>query len=418
MAVDTPATIAILGAGPIGLEAALYARFLGYDVCVYERGAVAEHVLGWGHVRMFTPFSMNCSPLGLAALTAQDDGYRPPEPSAPLLGREWVRRYLEPLSQTDLLADHIHRRVTAVSVSRHGLLKGDRRQDPARADAPFRVLGRADDGTERSERADIVIDTTGVFANPNWLGPGGTPALGEVELRGRIEYGLPDIEGRDREQYAGRHTLLVGAGYSAATSAVALRSLALQSPGTRVTWTTQGPEEEAAAGPIREFRADPLSSRRELAAAANRYAAGEGGVVTHWPGTIVEAVCWNADQFVVRLSGRHAGEVQCDRIIANVGFRPDDTLYAELQVDQCGATGGPQNVAAFLRDKDPADCLASVAWEPSTLRTAEPNFYVLGAKSFGRDSRFTFVMGLAQIRALFALIGDRADLDLYKTVRL
>ncbi|MEC9117285.1 MAG: FAD-dependent oxidoreductase, partial [Planctomycetota bacterium] len=34
MAIDTPATIAILGAGPIGLEAALYARFLGYEVTV------------------------------------------------------------------------------------------------------------------------------------------------------------------------------------------------------------------------------------------------------------------------------------------------------------------------------------------------------------------------------------------------
>ncbi len=42
MAVDTPATIAVIGAGPIGLEAALYARFLGYDVRIYERDAVAR----------------------------------------------------------------------------------------------------------------------------------------------------------------------------------------------------------------------------------------------------------------------------------------------------------------------------------------------------------------------------------------
>ena len=79
MAVDTPATIAILGAGPIGLEAALYARVLGYDVVVYEAGShVAASVCEWGHVRMFTPFGMNRSPLGLAALRAQHDGYVPP----------------------------------------------------------------------------------------------------------------------------------------------------------------------------------------------------------------------------------------------------------------------------------------------------------------------------------------------------
>ena len=46
MAIDTPARIAVLGAGPIGLEAALYARFLGYDVDVYERGKVADRNLG------------------------------------------------------------------------------------------------------------------------------------------------------------------------------------------------------------------------------------------------------------------------------------------------------------------------------------------------------------------------------------
>jgi len=46
MALDPPARIAVLGAGPIGLEAALYGRFLGYDVDVYERGAGVAHVAG------------------------------------------------------------------------------------------------------------------------------------------------------------------------------------------------------------------------------------------------------------------------------------------------------------------------------------------------------------------------------------
>ena len=78
MAIDTPARIAILGAGPIGLEAALYAHYLGYDVDVYERGRVADSVRAWGHVRMFSPLAMNCSLLGLAALKAQDQAWQPP----------------------------------------------------------------------------------------------------------------------------------------------------------------------------------------------------------------------------------------------------------------------------------------------------------------------------------------------------
>src|SRR2546421_4457964 len=108
MELDTPARIAILGAGPIGLEAALYARYLGYDVDVYERGQVAEHVRRWGHARMFTPFRLNRSPLALAALQAQDGNWRPPADEAFLTGREFADRYLIPLAQSDLLSDSIH----------------------------------------------------------------------------------------------------------------------------------------------------------------------------------------------------------------------------------------------------------------------------------------------------------------------
>ena len=57
MAIDTPARLAILGAGPIGLETALYARFLGYAVDVYERGEVAEAVRWLGYFPLFVPFS-------------------------------------------------------------------------------------------------------------------------------------------------------------------------------------------------------------------------------------------------------------------------------------------------------------------------------------------------------------------------
>jgi hypothetical protein len=140
MAVETPAKIAIFGAGPIGLEAALYARFLGYDVDIYERGQVAENVLRWGHVRMFSPFGMNCSPLGLAALQAQDPSYEPPGNSELLTGREYANRYLLPISRTDLLADHLKLDTTILSVNHEDLLKGELVGDPERADYDFRIL--------------------------------------------------------------------------------------------------------------------------------------------------------------------------------------------------------------------------------------------------------------------------------------
>ena len=55
--------VAVLGAGPTGLEAALAAHQRGWDAVVYEQAPhVAGHVRQWSHVRLFTPWSMNVSP--------------------------------------------------------------------------------------------------------------------------------------------------------------------------------------------------------------------------------------------------------------------------------------------------------------------------------------------------------------------
>src|SRR5439155_4260027 len=142
MAIDTPARLALLGAGPIGLEAALYARFLGYEVVIYERGEIADNVRQWGHVRMFTPFGMNRTTLGLAAIHAQDESYRPPADDALLTGREWVERYLLPLASTDLLSDHLRLNTVVVAVGKEDLLKGDMPGREERGNSSFRVLSR------------------------------------------------------------------------------------------------------------------------------------------------------------------------------------------------------------------------------------------------------------------------------------
>ena len=140
MAVDSPADIAVIGAGPIGLEAALYARFLGYRVEIYERGGVAEHVRQWDHVRMFSPFKLNRSTLGIAAIAAQDPGYQAPDDDAILTGAEWFQQYLQPLSQTDLLVDHLHTQTQVRAVARLEHRKTDWVGDPLRRESEFRLL--------------------------------------------------------------------------------------------------------------------------------------------------------------------------------------------------------------------------------------------------------------------------------------
>lgn len=413
MAVDTPARIAVLGAGPIGLEAALYARFLGYDVDVFERGAVAEHVRAWGHVQLFSPFGMMRSTLGLAALLAQDPGYTPPSDHQRLTGREWFEQYLLPLSQTDLLSDGIHTHATVIAVSRRDLLKTEHRASSRRSESPFRILMRDRNGSESSWEADIVIDATGVFGCSNWLGAGGAPAVGETSLRDRLEYRLPDLSGDRQSYYARVSTLVVGSGSSAATNVVALAAMASENRGTRVTWLTRGgPPGE----PVPRIPDDPLTARDALSQAANLLVGRADGCVTHWPETTVSEISLADDRFVVQCSGRHAGTHVFDRVIANVGFRPDRRLYEELQVHECFATEGPTNLASLLQ-REPLDEEALESAGPQALMNPEPNFYILGAKSYGRNSNFLVSAGLTQIRQLFTVIGDRATLNLYEGIK-
>jgi thioredoxin reductase len=418
MAVDTPATIAILGAGPSGLEAALYARFLGYAVVIFERGRVGEHLRQWGHVRMFSPFGMNCSPLALAALAAQDESWQPPADDALLTGGEFVARYLEPLAATDLLSDHIRVGHEVLAVGRENFLKEDAPGSEDRGAFDFRLLARDAEGREYIEQADVVIDTTGVFGQSNWLGSGGIPAPGERAARSRIEYRLPDILGERREDYAGRHTLVIGSGFSAATNVVALARLAREAPGTRVSWITRREPPAGQPGPIRLIENDRLSARQELAIQANALCEQADSPVEYWPATDVEAIRANAEAsaFQVEVSGERNGMFPFDRIIANVGFRPDALLYRELQIHQCYASEGPMKLAAALLGSADGDCLDQTSHGPQTLLNPEPHFYILGHKSYGRNSSFLLSIGLRQIVEAFTIIGDRPTLDLYAGV--
>src|SRR3989442_1003620 len=145
--------IAVLGAGPIGLEAALYARKLQLPVTVYERGRVVEHVQRWGHVRLFSPFAMNSTPLGRAAIRAEQPTHAFPPDTECTTGKQHVASYLEPLAKCVLLRDCLRTETQVVQVGRRGFLKREG-NDPRRVQQPFRLLLR-EKGKERVEEADI-----------------------------------------------------------------------------------------------------------------------------------------------------------------------------------------------------------------------------------------------------------------------
>ena len=152
---DAP-RIAILGGGPIGLEAALYARSLNLPVTLYERGRIGEHLLRWGHVRLFSPCGMNCTPLGQAAVLADKPDHRLAGDNECITGRQHAALYLEPLARSSALRGVIKTETQVVQVGRRGLLKEDGPGDGKRGQQPFRLLLREAKKNDRVDEADVV----------------------------------------------------------------------------------------------------------------------------------------------------------------------------------------------------------------------------------------------------------------------
>lgn len=389
--------LAILGAGPIGLEAALYARALQLPFTIYERGRVADYVWRWGHVKLFSPFGMNTTPLGRAAVQKQRPQQILPVDEALLTGREHIAAYLGPIAES--LQANVQTDTLVLQVGRRGLHKEDDPGGTARAKQPFRLLMRDKQNRERVEEADVVLDCTGTYGQHRWLGAGGIPAVGELAAEPQIAYTLEDILGERRGHYANRNILVVGAGYSAATTVSNLAQIAGEQPSTWVYWIARG----SGSTPIPRIASDPLKERDRLAVRANTLATRSDDNVEFHAQTVVEAIESLGQDRGFRVTTRSAGKprvFEVERIIGNVGYSPDRLLYRELQIQEDAATFAPTRAAA----KPGADA----------LRNPEPGYFILGAKSFGRDSSFLLKTGFEQVRDAFALIAGNTTLDLYK----
>src|SRR5579859_4329754 len=227
---------AIIGGGPIGLAAAAHAVARGLPVKVYEAGAtVGANLLDWGHVRVFTPWELNID--AAARTLLERHGWTAPPAGELPTGGDLYARYLRPLAQTPELAAAIETGARVEAISRRG---ADKVASKDRATKPFQLQVARRDGARRTDFARAVIDASGTWNTPNPLGAAGLPAPGEVEHGGRIAYGMPDVLGRDRDTYAGRRTLVIGAGYSAANVLLDLARLAQDAPDMSVTWVVRG----------------------------------------------------------------------------------------------------------------------------------------------------------------------------------
>ena len=392
--------VAILGAGPLGLEAALAAADHGLDSTLYEvTESVAGNVRSWGHVRLFTPWSMNVSARARRHLEAA--GVEAPEGSGLPTGEELVDRLLRPLAGLPAVSGRVRYGAEVIGVGRDGPLKHEEIGTGRRARHPFRMLLRGVDGAEEIASADVVLDCTGTYHNPNALGVGGIPAPGERAAGPDIVRGIPDVVGEPSE-WSGRSILLVGAGHSAQTAARDLAELVRAHPDTHVTWAIRG--EEPDFGAVED---DVLLARASLVAVARDLAFGDRSPLDVKLGRSVHALEPSDDRITVTLraadGSTEAGDF--DRIVALTGSVGDAGLYRQLQVHECWATSGPMKLASALLGSSSADCLTQTGHGPEALINPEPDFFILGSKSYGRNNTFLMRVGWEQVDDVFSLYG-------------
>ncbi len=394
---DSKPRIAILGAGPTGIEAALAAAESGFPFVVFEAApGAAGHLRRWGHVRMFTPWDLSVSPRARRRL--EEAGAAAPAGSECPTGHE-LAVVLGRVAALPDLAPHFQLGTRVLAIGREGLLKHEEIATPERGRHPFRLLVADASGRERIERADVVIDATGTYGNPNRLGDGGIPAAGESVFDGEIRRDIPDLsaEGAD---WAGRTILLAGAGHSAQTAVRDLAELARRHPDTRVIWALRSAEPDWGSPD-----GDPLPERSRLNAAAAEIAGGASPAVEVRRGVVEEITRPNGRLRVVLRDGESQEEVEVDRILSLTGFVGDAGLYRQLQVHECYATCGPIKLSAALLGAAAGDCLDQTSHGADTLMNPEPGFFILGIKSYGRNHTFLMRVGWDQVSEVFGTLG-------------
>src|ERR1700710_3205809 len=109
-------TVAVIGAGPVGLAAGAHALENGLRPIILEAGPHAAHaVRQWGHVQLFSPWEYNIDRAAERLLSPT--GWNSPDPQQYPTGAELVERYLEPLAEKTSLAKHIQTRSRVTGIS-------------------------------------------------------------------------------------------------------------------------------------------------------------------------------------------------------------------------------------------------------------------------------------------------------------
>ncbi|WP_442543007.1 FAD-dependent oxidoreductase [Arthrobacter sp. KN11-1C] len=391
--------VAVIGAGPVGLATAAHLLERGLEPVIFEQGPTAGAAIEqWRHIRLFSPWRFNLDAPAVRLL--EPTGWETPRLTALPYGGELIDDYLTPLAATPEIASRLQTRARVMAVTRQGLDKTHVRD---RDTTPFIV--RVDhDGEVRDHTVAAVIDASGTWSTRNPLGTSGLPAIGENIATERISSPLPDVLGRDRESFAGRRVLVVGAGHSAANTLINLADLAKEALGTTILWAVRGASAEKVYG---GGEPDGLPARGQLGSRLRRLV--EAGTIELYTGFGIASLKTLETQVSIEaVDGR---TLDADVVVPCTGFRPDLEILRELRLNLDPAVEAPTELGPLI-DPEFHSCGTVPPHGAKLLAHPERDFYIVGMKSYGRAPTFLLATGYEQVRSVAAsLAGDMASAD-------
>jgi thioredoxin reductase len=387
--------MAIIGAGPVGLAMAAHLVGCGKPFVILEAGPEAGHAIRqWQHVALFTEWAINIDEEAQRLLL--NAGWQAPAGAAIPTGGDLIRDYLTPLSLLPAIRPHLRFESRITAVTRRGL---DKVKTEKRGERPFLVQVRTADG-ERLIEARAVIDASGTWFTNSPLYSAGIWTAAELAAAGRIRYGLPNVLGSERECYAGRTTAVVGSGYSAINVILDLTELQAAEPKTKIKWVVRRDSVDSVLDGTGQ---DLLLAQGWLGQRLRAFVTrGDIEVVTSFRVAKIDAM----NEHVVLTDATGTG-LRADMVVAATGFRPDLSLFRELRVDIEPASEAVRGLGALI-DPNLHSCYTVPIHGLAELTHPEPDFYVIGIKSYGRAPTFLLQTGYEQAHAIAAALCGKA----------
>ncbi|HEX6893103.1 MAG TPA: NAD(P)-binding domain-containing protein [Chryseolinea sp.] len=404
--------VAVIGAGPVGLAAAAHLKVREIPFILLEAGpTVASNILTWKHIRVFSPWKYNIDKAARQLL--RETTWRSPDDEGLPTGGEMFDQYFKPLYDLPSIKNNTFLNAKVLSIGRKNL---DKMKTSGRETLPYVIQVRQGSKTLQFE-ARTVIDATGTWSSPNPIGSGGVYAIGEVENRRRIFYGIPDILNEHVERYKDKSVLVVGSGHSSINAILELDKLKDLYPDTEINWVLRKKNVRDVYGGQEN---DSLEARGALGIKIEELVNSDR-VNVFTPFQIQQITEKDGRLSIIGSQGDQVFMLPAvDEIISNTGSRPDFSFIREVRLSVDPSLESVDALADLI-DPNIHSCGTVRPHGERELRHPDKDFYIAGSKSYGRAPTFLMATGYEQVRSIVAAIdGDmeaalNVELDLPET---